>query len=152
MLFRSGLGNVTKFLFDYNTGKFDKMCMITMKNENLLKAFMSETKFILHLNRFYKTIINFINNDDYDFYVYKATCLILTANSDIPDDDFIQKLRILQNYLSEFKFSSYVPGRSWPGGWRPSRPRESRRPPSSGSCSPRSSPFRICLLYTSRCV
>lgn len=28
-----GLGNVTKFLFDYNTGKFDKMCMITMKNE-----------------------------------------------------------------------------------------------------------------------
>ena len=33
--------------------------------------------------------------------------------------------------------------RSWPGGWRPSRPRESRRPPSSGSCSPRSSPFRI---------
>lgn len=105
----TGLGNVTKFLFDYNTGKFDKMCMITMKNENLLKAFMSETKFILHLNRFYKTIINFINNDDYDFYVYKATCLILTANSDIPDDDFIQKLRILQNYLSEFKFSSYVP-------------------------------------------
>lgn len=39
---------------------------------------------------------------------------------------------------------AYWPARrSWPGGWRPSRPRESRRPPSSGSCSPRSSPFRI---------
>lgn len=105
----TGLGNVTKFLFDYNTGKFDKMCMITIKNENLLKAFMSETKFFLYLNRYYKAIIDFICNYNFHFYVYKITSLILSAGQEVSDDDFIVKLKSLQNFLSEFKFSAYVP-------------------------------------------
>ena len=105
----TGLGNVTKFLFDYNLGKFDKLCMITIKNENLLKAFLSESKFLIYFNRFHKAIMDFITVDDFSCYIYKKNSLILTASPAISDDDFIEILKSLQNNIANFKFSSYVP-------------------------------------------
>ncbi len=105
----TGLGNLTKFLFDYNFGKFNKICMITIKHEGLIKAFMSESKFYLYLNRFYKSITNIVNDDRFNYYIYKDTSLILTSNSMIGESEFIDKMHTLQNALLEFKFSSYVP-------------------------------------------
>ncbi len=105
----TGLENLTKFLFDYNLGKFNKICMVTIKNESLLKAFMSESKFLLYLNRYNKAIIDFINNNHYNYYAYKETSLILTANAAITDSEFNDKMKELQNHLMDFKFSSYAP-------------------------------------------
>lgn len=103
------LGNLTKFLYDLNLGKLDKICMITIKNESLIKAFMSELDFFHYLNRFNNSIIDFIANDNYNYYIYKETILIVTANHNIHSDQFVDKMKILQNYLLEFKFSNYVP-------------------------------------------
>lgn len=105
----TGLGNVTKFLFDSNLGKFDKLCMITIKNESLLKAFLSVSKFLIYFNRFHKTIMDFISVDGFSCYIYKKTSLILTASPEIPDESFLEVLQALQNNISNFKFSSYVP-------------------------------------------
>lgn len=105
----TGLGNVTKYLFDYNVGKFDKICMISMRNESLLKAFLSESKFSIFFNRFHKTIMDFINDSNYRCYIYKKTALILTAASCVSDDKFVKKLKDLQIFISDFKFASYVP-------------------------------------------
>lgn len=105
----TGLGNVTKYMFDYNVGKFDKICMITIRNEGLLKAFMSESKFLIYFNRFHKSIMEFIGDERYRCYIYKKTALIITAHSEIACDDFIVMLTKLQNYVSDYKFSSYVP-------------------------------------------
>lgn len=105
----TGLGNVTKFLFDSNLGKFDKICMITIKNESLLKAFLSESKFLIYFNRFHKVIMDFMQAGNYSCYIYKKTSLILTAPPALSDEDFLESLKGLQNMLSNFKFSSYVP-------------------------------------------
>ena len=105
----TGLENLTKYIFDYNKGMFDKVCMITIKNESLIKAFMSESKFFLYLNRFYKKIIEHINDDNYRFYVYKDTYLVVTGNDKVTESAFIDKMQDLQTVLLEFKFSSYVP-------------------------------------------
>lgn len=105
----TGLGNLTKYMFDYNLKKIDKLCMITIKNEGLLKAFMSESKFLLYFNKYSKTIINFIDNKHYSYYIYKETSIILTVDSEITDDIFTAKMNQLQNHLLEFKFFSYVP-------------------------------------------
>lgn len=105
----TGLENVTKFTFDCNLGKFDKICMITIKNESLLKAFMSESKFLIYFNRFHKTIMDFMQIGGFNCYIYKKTALILTASPEVSDDDFILGLKELQNNISNFKFSSYVP-------------------------------------------
>lgn len=105
----TGLGNITKFLFDCNLGNFDKICMITIKNESLLKAFLSESKFLIYFNRFHKAIMDFVQTWGYSCYIYKKTSLILTAAPDISDSEFLEMLQALQNNLSNFKFSSYVP-------------------------------------------
>lgn len=105
----TGLGNLTKLLFDYNLGKFNKICMITIKNESLIKAFMSESKFFLYLNRFNRTIIDYINNSHFNYYVYKETSLILAADSEISEERFVERMKELQIFLLEFKFSTYVP-------------------------------------------
>lgn len=105
----TGLGNLTKFLFDYNLEKFNKICMVTIKNESLIKAFMSESDFFLYLNRFNRTVIDYIDNSHFNYYIYKETSLIITADSEIPEEIFVDKMKELQNYMLEFKFSSYVP-------------------------------------------
>lgn len=105
----TGLENVNKFLFDYNLKKFDKICMITIRNENLLKAFLSQSKFLIYFNRFHKAIIEFINCDKYNCYIYKKNSLILTANCSVTIEDFYETMEILQVFVADFKFSKYVP-------------------------------------------
>lgn len=105
----TGIGNVTKYSFDLSMGKFDKMCMLTFRNEGLLNAFMSKSKFNVCLNRFYADITEFINDDCFSCYVYKKTCLIITGSQMICDGEFIDMMRSLQNYVSEYKFGEYLP-------------------------------------------
>lgn len=105
----TGLENITKFLFDFNLGKFDKICMMTIRNENLLKAFLSESKFQIYFNRFHKSIMKSFSSEEYNCYIYKKTSLILTASDKISDNDFVESLYNLQNKITKFKFSSYVP-------------------------------------------
>lgn len=104
----TGLGNITKYRFDYKVGKFNKICMITIRNEGLLKAFLSESKFLIYFNRFHKKIMEYLGHDDYRCYIYKKNSLILAGAPRISDDDFILRMSALQNYLAEFKFSDYV--------------------------------------------
>lgn len=105
----TGLGNITKFQFDYNLQKFDKICMITIRNEGLLKAFLSASKFLAYFNRYHKAIMEFLNSEQYECYVYKETSLILTASDEIEDTAFSEKMAELQAFLAEFKFHTYVP-------------------------------------------
>ncbi len=104
----TGLGNVTKYRFDYKVGKFNKICMITIRNEGLLKAFLSESKFLIYFNRFHKKIMEFLGYDNYRCYIYKKNSLIIAGAPRISDDEFILRMSALQNHLSEFKFSDYV--------------------------------------------
>lgn len=105
----TGLNNLTKFLYDFNLGKLDKICMITIKNESLIKAFMSEDDFLHYLSQFDNNIINYISNDHYNYYTYKETSLIISADKQIEEKEFVSKMKELQNQLLEFKFSNYVP-------------------------------------------
>lgn len=104
----TGISNISKFLFDFSLKKFNKACMITMKNENTLKAFLSESKFNIYFNQYYKAIISALNNDSFNCYIYKKTALIVTAGSEISDTEFVERMEILQQALANFKFSSYV--------------------------------------------
>lgn len=105
----TGLGSISKFMFDSKIGKLDKICMVTIKNESLIKAFMSEDDFLGYLNKFNHYIINYINSPNYNFYIYKETSLIITADSSISASQFVSKMQFVQNRLLEFKFASYVP-------------------------------------------
>lgn len=105
----SGISNITKYSFDFGLGRFDKICMLTFRNEGLLNAFMSKSKFNMYLNRFYKAIIEFIKDEDYSIYVYKKTSLIITCSPQICDGEFIDKMRALQNIVSDYRFAEYIP-------------------------------------------
>lgn len=105
----TGLGNVTKMLYDRSLNKFDKICMITIRNESLLKAFLSESKFLIYFNRYHKSIMNYIGDQRYRCYIYKKTALVITAAPEIPDDEFIAKITELQSVVADFKFSVYLP-------------------------------------------
>ncbi len=105
----TGIGNITKYSFDFSMGKFDKICMLTFRNEGLLNAFMSKSKFNVCLNRFYADIADFINDDCFSCYVYKKTCLIITCSPLVCDGEFIDVMHSVQNYVSEYKFGEYLP-------------------------------------------
>lgn len=105
----TGLGNVTKLLYDRNRGKFDKICMITIRNESLLKAFLSESKFLIFFNRYHKAIMSYLNDKRYNCYIYKKNELILTGHPNISDAEFIEKMTSLQSHIADFKFSAYFP-------------------------------------------
>ncbi len=105
----TGLDNVTKYSYDFSIGKFDKICMITFRNEGLLNAFLSKSKFRSCLVRFHKGIMEFINSSDYNCYIYKKTSLIITAGPCVCDGEFIDLMHSVQEFVSEFRFNSYIP-------------------------------------------
>ncbi len=105
----TGLENVTKFSFDHNLGKFDKLCMITIRNESLIKAFLSEYKFLYYFNRYHKYIMSCLSDGRYNCYLYKQSVLLITGSPEISDDEFAASMAELQNVITDFKFFSYVP-------------------------------------------
>lgn len=105
----SGISNITKYSFDFGLGRFDKICMLTFRNEGLLNAFMSKSKFNMYLNRFYKSVIEFIKDEDYSCYVYKKTSLVITCSPQVCDGEFEDKMRSLQNMVSDYRFAEYIP-------------------------------------------
>lgn len=105
----TGIDNITKYSYDFSMGKFDKMCMITFRNEGLLNAFLSKSKFQSCINRFHKCIVEFIDDDSYNCYIYKKTSFIITASPYICDGEFIDQMRSVQEFVSEFRFTSYIP-------------------------------------------
>lgn len=105
----TGMGNLTKYSYDFSLGKFDKICMLTLRNEGLLNAFMSKSKFQSCLNRFHKAIIEHIDNDGFECYIYKKSALIITGSPTVCDDEFIDKIKNIQEFVTDFKFAGYVP-------------------------------------------
>ncbi len=105
----TGIDNITKYSYDFSMSKFDKICMITFRNEGLLNAFMSKSKFRSCMNRFHKYVISFLNNEEYNCYIYKKSSFIITGNPFICDREFIDRMKSLQEFVSEFRFASYVP-------------------------------------------
>lgn len=104
-----GIDNITKYSYDFSMGKFDKICMITFRNEGLLNAFLSESKFRSCLIRFQKNVMNFIGRSDYRCYIYKKTSFIITASPYVCDGEFIDHMRSVQEFVSEIRFNSYIP-------------------------------------------
>lgn len=105
----TGIGNITKYSYDFSMGRFDKICMLSFRNENLLNAFMSKSKFNASLNRFYRSIIEFIDSVLLSCYVYKKTYLIITCSPAVCDGEFVDMMHSVQNFVSDYKFGEYVP-------------------------------------------
>ena len=104
----TGIENISKCLYDFSLKKFDKICMLTIRNESTLKAFLSESKFNIYFKQYYNSIISALDEEIFHCYIYKKTALIITAGEGIDDNDFVDKMTYLQNMLTNFKFSSYV--------------------------------------------
>lgn len=105
----TGLYNIQKYLYDLNLGKLNKICMITIKNESLIKAFLSESDFMDYLNKFTHCIIDYVGVNNYNYYIYKESVLIIAADPAIINEQFVTKIQMLQNFMLEFKFASYAP-------------------------------------------
>lgn len=104
----TGIENISKCLYDFSLKKFNKVCMLTIRNESTLKAFLSEAKFNINFKQYYNTIISELDKEIFNCYIYKKTALIITAGEGIEDNEFVDKMIQLQNLLTNFKFSSYV--------------------------------------------
>ncbi|MDE6784457.1 MAG: EAL domain-containing protein [Ruminococcus sp.] len=105
----TGIGNITKYSYDFSMGRFDKICMLSCRNENLLNAFMSKSKFNASLKRFYRSIIEFIGDKPLSCYIYKKTYLIITCSPSVCDGEFVDMMHSVQNFVSEYKFGEYFP-------------------------------------------
>ncbi len=105
----TGIGNLTKYSYDFSLGKFDKICLLNLRNEGLLNAFMSKSKFLSCLDRFHKEIINYIGDDGFDCYIYKKSSLIITGSPNVCDGEFIDRMKAVQEFVPDFKFAGYVP-------------------------------------------
>lgn len=103
-----GISNITKYSFDFSMGKFDKICMLSFRNEGLLNAFMSRSKFNSYFIRFYKAIIEFIDDENFTCYVYKKNSLIIVGSPSVRDNDFIDVMRAVQNFVSDYRFAEYI--------------------------------------------
>lgn len=104
-----GIDNITKYSYDFSMKKFDKICMITLRNEGLLNAFLSKSKFRSCLIRFHRGVMDFINSSEYNCYIYKKTSFIITASPYVRDDEFIDLMHSVQEFVSELRFNSYIP-------------------------------------------
>lgn len=106
---QTGLGNVTKYFYDIGTGVRDKICAINVKNQSLIRAFMSDEEYRAHSTICIKAISDFVGSEDYSCYFYNKTLLIISGSANVSPEDFVNKIKEVHLMTLGQKYNNFVP-------------------------------------------
>lgn len=103
----TGLPNLSKFIFDCEQMKYNCLCLMSLKNDNIIRVFLNKSHFVNYI----KTMVNGVKKilgNQYFVYLYNDLS-ILIAGCDDKQELFIQKMQDLRSYLNQVKYKEYIP-------------------------------------------
>lgn len=106
---RTGIANLTKYVYDLKIKRYDKAALIKLNNESIIRVFVNKNMYYLYLQNMYNTAKEILDDKLYSFYVYNELSLLITANNDVTISEFIERMEKLVTLLDEKEYSGYVP-------------------------------------------
>ncbi len=103
----TGLPNLSKFVYDCEAFRYNSLCLLSLKNENIIRVFLNKRSFIDYI----KTMIEgtkLILDEDYVVYLYNDLSLLIASHKE-NKDAFSNKMQELRGYLNQLTYKDYVP-------------------------------------------
>ncbi|MGN0812880.1 MAG: EAL domain-containing protein [Candidatus Coproplasma sp.] len=103
----TGLANLAKYVFDAKNEVFNALCLLSLKNENVIRVFLSKdvySSYVLTAADGCKRVLG----AGYSVYRYGELSVLIATNS--PDrEQFVADMKRLKAELDKIKHSSYQP-------------------------------------------
>lgn len=93
------LPNLSKFLYDHEHLKFDKLALITIQNANMLRSHYGDEICNKELCNKIERCRQFLKDDNLYYYQKNQDSIILAALDEYDDHQFIKKMKSLFTYL-----------------------------------------------------
>lgn len=102
------LENQTKYLFDCDRLKLDKIAVFRIKNEKIIKLFMGQTAFIEELRKTYGKVKAYIKEEKIHFYSYGEYSLLIAAEESVAKEDFVAKMKKIHDCLNGMCYREFI--------------------------------------------
>lgn len=103
----SGLPNLTKFVYDDETEKFNAVCLLSLKNESIIKVFLNKELYLSYINAMVKGCKKVLGGDC-NVYLYNELAVLIAENTS-DRDGFVQRIKALKDELCAMKYDNYEP-------------------------------------------
>ncbi|MDE5566126.1 MAG: EAL domain-containing protein [Anaeroplasmataceae bacterium] len=103
----TGLPNLSKFIYDTEQEKYFNLCLLSLKNENVIRVFLNKKQFIYYVNKMLEGCKHILG-DTNCIYLYNELS-ILIADKKLAQQEFIDKMLDLRAYLYQLKYDNYHP-------------------------------------------
>ncbi|MGN1148263.1 MAG: EAL domain-containing protein [Lachnospiraceae bacterium] len=103
-----GLDNQTRYLFERDNLKLDKIAVFSLKNARLIKLFMGQTAFYEEVKKIYGDIRKRFSDSRLHYYSYEECSLLLAAEEGMEDDDFIPQIKGIFDSLNGLSHKEFV--------------------------------------------
>lgn len=103
----TGLPNLTKFIYDSQDGKYNALCLLSLKNESVIRIFLEKSAYSHYVNTVAEGCRR-IFGGNYGVYRYSGLSVLIAANT-ADKDVFVGDMKKLKGYLSKLKYDYYEP-------------------------------------------
>ena len=94
------LENQTKFLLDCENDGIDKAAVFSLKNERVIRLFIGQDNLQEELKQIYKKLKLDLTDSGLRFYSYGECALLIAADDNISDGDFLSSMKEVLNQLN----------------------------------------------------
>jgi len=95
----TGLPNLTGYVYDSQDGKYNALCLLSLKNESVIRVFLDKTNYSSYVKTAADACKHFFGGG-YEVYRHGELSMLIAANV-ANKDVFIANMKKLEGYLSE---------------------------------------------------
>lgn len=103
-----GLDNQTKFLYDKDRKKLDKIAVYSLKNERIIRLFLGQNKFSNELKEIYKEVERTSISEKVHFYSYGDCSLLIAGEDAVEEESFLLYAKKVFEQLNGINRSEFV--------------------------------------------
>lgn len=103
----SGLPNLTKFVYDNEAKKFNAVCLLSLKNESIIKVFLDKKLYLSYIRNMVEGCKKALG-ESCNVYLYNELSVLIAEN--VQDrEKFVEKIKELKSVLYTLKYDNYEP-------------------------------------------
>lgn len=103
----TGLPNLTKFIYDSQDGKYNALCLLSLKNESVIRIFLEKSAYSHYVNSAANACKQLFGGT-YSVYRYSDLSVLIAASA-AGKNGFIGDMKKLKGYLGNIKYKYYNP-------------------------------------------
>lgn len=105
----TGYPNLSRFVFDCKSNNYDKVCLISLKNEDIIRVFVKDSIWIEYLEIILSVTKNAIKDMDIQIYIYNNLSILVAAAEELLLGSFEKLIKEIREDLFKERYPAYLP-------------------------------------------